>query len=191
MKKLKLGIDVDGTLVDTMSKWLDLYRKEFNVEVSKEDLILYDLSKIFPFVTKEKMREYFEKAFENIDDIQLLISQKQINELNKLKRKYDIYIITSSWGDINKIKILLDQHGIFYDALIYVPNSEEKYKYCDILIDDKAQNVKNMLKHNKIGILYKQPWSKMSFGERLKASYVCENWDEILQVLEKIKIGKF
>jgi 5'' nucleotidase, deoxy (Pyrimidine), cytosolic type C protein (NT5C). len=60
-----LGIDIDGTLADTMELWLEFYREDYNVVVSKEDIVVYNMSKIFPEITFEKMREYFEKAWKN------------------------------------------------------------------------------------------------------------------------------
>ena len=38
--KTIVGIDIDGTLADTMEMWLSLYKKEFNVLVSKDDIVI-------------------------------------------------------------------------------------------------------------------------------------------------------
>jgi 5'(3')-deoxyribonucleotidase len=186
MKKRILGIDVDGTIVDTMEKWLDFYKNEFNSEASKEDLFIYNVSRIFPFVDYDKMREYFERAFENIDDLKLLISKDNIRELNSLSKKFDIYIITSTFSNINQVKKLLDVNNIKYKSFIFVKDSDEKYKYCDILIDDKAKTIKSVVMHNKIGILYLQNWSKSELDEKIISTYTCKNWNEILSVLKKI-----
>ncbi|MEM4115156.1 MAG: hypothetical protein QXP59_04020 [Saccharolobus sp.] len=187
-KKLKvLGIDVDGTLSDTMGKWLEFYKRDYDVEVSKEDMFLYNFSQIFPFVDMKIMRKYFEEVWDNWKDIDAIISEDDITELNKLHKKFRIEIITSSWGNLENVKNWLELHKINYNSLIYVKESLEKYKYCDILVDDKEKTVAEMLKHGKNGILLKQPWNFDTLNRHIpKEMKVCNSWSEVINVLKEI-----
>lgn len=179
-----VGIDIDGTLADTMEMWLSLYKKEFNVVVSKDDIVIYNMSKVFPEITYEKMREYFEKAWKHWEEIIPIPSKEEIEKINSLDKKYRIEIVTSTWGEIGNIKKWLEKYNIKYHALIFVKNSDEKPNYCDILIDDKASNIEKMIENNKDGILLEQPWSMDKVFSRPKIKKIAKSWNEVLEYLK-------
>ncbi len=179
-----LGIDIDGTLADTMEQWLSYYRKEFDVVVSKEDIIVYNMSMVFPGITYDKMKEYFERAWKSWEEILPVPTTDEINKINSLSRKYRVEIVTSTWGEIGNIKKWLEKYNIKYHALIFVKNPDEKPNYCDILIDDKEGNIEKMVKNNKDGILLLQPWSMDNVVNKPKVKKVAESWSEIFKFLK-------
>jgi uncharacterized HAD superfamily protein len=179
-----LGIDIDGTLADTMELWLEFYREDYNVVVSKEDIVVYNMSKIFPEITFEKMREYFEKAWKNWEKIKPVPNEEEIKKLNSLDKKYRIEIVTSTWGEIGNIKKWLEKYNIKYHALIFVKNPEEKPNYCDILVDDKASNIREMIDNKKDGILLEQPWSMDKVFNKPNVKKIAKSWDEVLDYLK-------
>lgn len=184
---LTVGIDVDGTLSDTMEQWLKYYKEEYNVVVSKEDLFLYDFSRIFPFVNKEVMRKYFEKVWDNWKDIKL-IDKKVIPNINIIGNFYNVNIITSTWGNLNNVKKWLKENNIYFNKVKYVKNSIEKVNYCDILVDDSLSNITQMVNNNKIGILLKQPWNKRNLSDKIRKNIlVAEDWQQVLEYLLNIK----
>lgn len=182
--KIIVGVDIDGTLADTMEMWLSLYKEEFNVVVSEDDIVLYNMSKVFPEITYEKMREYFEKSWERWNEINPIPSEEEISKINSLNKNYRIEIVTSTWGEIGNIKKWLEKYNIKYHALIFVKDSNEKPNYCDILIDDKAANIEKMIENGKDGILLQQPWSMDKIFSRPKVKKIAKSWDEVLGYLK-------
>lgn len=191
MAKKILGIDVDGVLADTMEHWLDFYRNEFDTVVSKEDLFLYDFSAILPFVDKEKMREYFVKAWIDWKNIEIR-DKKAPKVISTLAKKYKISIVTSTWGSVDNVKKWLNKNKIYYDNFVFTKNADEKVKYCDILVDDSLSNIKNMYKHKKLGILYESPWNLKVLSEK-KPPYIisASDWKEIGELLLGLSLIKW
>ncbi len=185
-----LGIDVDGTLSDTMQRWIYFYKKDFNVEVSEDDLFIYDFSKIFPFVDEKIMRKYFEMSWEDWKNIKV-IDSFGIKNINMVNDFYNVKIVTSTWGKLENVKKWLKYNKIKFNELVFVEHSEDKKNSCDILIDDSLKNINTMYDAGKLGILLKQAWNKKTVTEKIKKYIlVANNWEEVLELLNDIKNDK-
>lgn len=173
-----IGIDLDGTLSESIENiltpsQLEKFRTIYNKFRAKEPnklqgkVMLFTISKIF---------NYKWKHWKNVnllsDDIPEIVS-----ELSKMAK---ILIITSTFGKKEYIESWLKNNGVVYDDVIFSPPSE-KWKYCDIIIDDRIVVVKEAVKHGKIGILL--------YGGKNKDNenmIVAKNWKEIAGIIKKL-----
>ena len=150
MIKIKLGIDIDGTLAQSYG---DIFRekqeKRFKKIYSNKETGQFKDSKIENFL----INVYFKLKWLNWRNVKL--TDNRLPEIIKRlsKNGFEINIISSSFGRKNDIKNWLNKNKITYSNLIFT-NPDEKYKYADILIDDRHDIILNTIKHGKIGILY-------------------------------------
>ncbi len=141
-----LGIDLDGVLTETLqgNRFNNLYNK---TRIEKNNNIKYKIA-------NKVMKTYFNIKWRNWEKIK--IKESEIPEiLDQIINKYSIKIniITSSFGKEEYIRSWLKENKINYNELVF-SNPTDKYKYCDILIDDRIENIIPAVKNNKFGILY-------------------------------------
>ncbi|MEM3860216.1 MAG: hypothetical protein QW478_12580, partial [Candidatus Micrarchaeaceae archaeon] len=77
------------------------------------------------------------------------------------------------------IKNWLEQNKIPYTKLIFT-SPIEKWKYCDVLIDDRFDVIMTAVLNDKIGILYTKSDYKLNY----KNYYVAKTWNEINDILK-------
>lgn len=147
---MRVGIDIDGTLAQSYG---DIFREKqenmFKREYSGKEIRLYKGNKIEDLF----INIYFKYKWLNWRNIKLT-DEKLPEILERLsKNGIEINIITSSYGRKDDIKKWIKANKIIYSNLIFTTHYE-KYKYADILIDDRHDVILNTIKNGKIGILY-------------------------------------
>lgn len=174
-----IGIDLDGTLSDSIenilpASQLERFRKLYNKFRVKEPQSIQGRTMRFA------MREFFDYKWRHWERVKLLSDDiPEITEdLSKVAR---ISIITSTFGKKEYIENWLNGNGIIYDNIVFAsPN--EKWKYCDILIDDRLDVILEAVKNGAIGIL---------LSEKEKAKHnsnliVAHSWEDVVKAIEKL-----
>ena len=140
-----VGIDLDGTLSESIenvlpASQLERFRRLYNKFRVREPRSLQGRAMGFA------MREFFDYKWRHWERVKLL--SDDIPEIIKsLSKVAKILIITSTFGKREYIENWLRSNKIVYDSLIFAtPN--EKWRYCDILIDDRLDVImeKNVMK---------------------------------------------
>lgn len=174
-KKLTIAIDVDGVLRDNLQIMVDLYNKEFQAQMTVDDIKDFRTEITFPKIeptTGKTASEWFfqdhskeiflnAKSFENVAE-----------DIKRLKEVANIVIITYQKSFNNKLQTLawLEANGIEYDGLIFMKDKTKLI--CDFLIDDNDWNF--IGSNAKTGILINAPYNKGKSLEKLKATSNCE-----------------
>lgn len=174
-KKLTIAIDVDGVLRDNLQIMVDLYNKEFQAQMTVDDIKDFRTEITFPKIeptTGKTASEWFfqdhskeiflnAKSFENVAE-----------DIKHLKEVANIVIITYQKSFNNKWQTLawLEANGIEYDGLIFMKDKTKLI--CDFLIDDNDWNF--IGSNAKTGILINAPYNKGKSLEKLKATGNCE-----------------
>jgi len=156
-----IAIDLDSVLADVLIIWVNEYNKSKDKNISKNDIIVWDIPTILPIseIESESLFSYVweyrwkeipptEKDIGNIIK-RLKLKDYRISILTKRERKTIPYV--SKWLDIN---------SIYCDELICIFDSTPKSLYpFDFLIDDAPHNIID-IKLPKKGILFNQPWNQ-------------------------------
>ena len=142
-KKITIGIDVDGVLRDNLQIMVDLYNKEFNGNMTVDDVKDYRTEITFPSIeplTGKTANEWF---FQDHSD-EIFVNSKPFKyvaeDIKNLREFANVVIITYQKTVKNKMQTLtwLEKNGIEYDGIIFM---KDKTKFmCDILIDDNDWN---------------------------------------------------
>lgn len=177
-----IGIDLDGTLSESIENTLsasqiEKFRKLYNKFRVKEPKSLQGKAMEFA------MRKFFDYKWRHWENVKLLSDDipQAIEDLSKIAK---ILIITSTFGKKEYIENWLEANGIVYDGIIFAsPN--EKWKYCDMLIDDRLDVIREATKRNKIGILISEK-EKTNYGENI---IMANNWEDVVEAIEKLSFN--
>jgi 5'(3')-deoxyribonucleotidase len=156
-----VAIDVDSVLADVMLVWTDEYSKRSKTEVTKNQIVKWDIPTVLP-ITPEQVYKYFSYVWKyrwreipptepKIGDVIKKIHQKgyRISILTKRERPTVPYV--AKW---------LDLHRIYSDELLFIYDAVPKASYpFDVLIDDAPKNLVDVVSP-KSAILFNQPWNK-------------------------------
>lgn len=170
-----LGIDLDGTLTKSIEEFLSPNMKARFIKLYNK-LAVGKMNKVEEKVVKKGMKFYFNRKWKNISNIKL-IDENIPEYLKELSKKYEIKIITSTYGDIQNVYSWLLLNNMNYDIINVKP--DKKKDYCDILIEDRI-DVLNFLPENKKGILFT---NNREYIQNKKNIVALNTWKEIFEYL--------
>ena len=116
-----IGIDVDGTVVDTFSKWIEYIKDNHGVELSMED-------------DEELLNEYlhFWEQFDLYDDLELIEDAKE--SIDFLSRNNRIVFISSCFSEHEESKKnFIKKHFPYAD---FIATSDKQKVPVKVMIDD-------------------------------------------------------
>lgn len=189
---MKIGIDVDNTITNTMPI-LKAYCKKYNDEEVKRNLKMnqkgYNTVNLYNW-TPEEIKEFCSKYLEEV------VSQAEIKEnakeiIEKLKNEgNEIYIITARSqpkfkNPYNLTKDFLDKNNIVYDKIVV--NCEDKYTYCkengiEIMIDDEPRNINSISEIIPV-IAFEEIHNEECVGKNI---IKVNTWNEVYEEYKKI-----
>ncbi len=187
MDKKTLGIDIDGTLADSISPWLLEAQKRHNIKSTKERIHAYHLETVFTSMSKEEVSDIYKYVWKNSS--QILLEDKDIPTiLDNLHSIFDIYITTAASGDDATLGKWLKDNNIPYEKMFHFTSFSQKHALSevDIYIDDFEGVAERVAQTGKSTILLRQPWNdkfiKINKNPNILIAY---NWREIEEILLK------
>ena len=148
---MRIGIDVDNTITDTLVI-MKQYCKKYNDEVVKRNLAMnekgFAAGNLYDW-TDEERQDFFDNI---LPEVFLKVEPKKNAQevIQKLKQENnEIYIITARTKAKNSYELTLktlQKYNIPYDELVI---QKDKKQYCidnniDILLDDEPQNINSV-----------------------------------------------
>lgn len=184
---VKLYIDFDGTIVDTIMRVCDIYNEDYSfydnfVPVSPEEIKTWNFDEL-KLANRKIINQYFTQPRFFNEGLQ---SQPHAFEvINKLHNDGDSIVVVSSGVAPNlKIKKAWLRNHIEFDDFIGVDLSRHKNKnHIDmkdgIFIDDMTMNLNGSNAIRKICFGEEYDWNSDWKGER------CYTWDEIYKLIRE------
>jgi len=195
---MKIGIDLDGCVVDLMTPFLAHYNGKKGTSIEYGDLFCHDLW--FPLEIKRE--EAFESVFsfmrEEPFDV-VLPHEGAIEAIKKLSEEHDLMVITSRpelyvektlrWIDGHLPRVfekVVFTHEYALDGNV----KTRKEQICqregvDLMIEDYDKNLLSCAEVCKRVLLFDQPWNQNSKlpenGVRIKS------WDDVLKQVNEIQ----
>jgi 5'(3')-deoxyribonucleotidase len=167
---IKVALDFDNVLADTMTAWINIFNKKYSREIKKSDIIKW---KFWPLlkIRKKKAYEIFNLVWENWEELRPI--EENIGTLiEKLRTFSQVDIVTSAGRDVKK---WLKFHGVKYNKLIY--NSKRANLNYDIFVDDSPDEAVILGNYKKCCLLYNQPWNQEN-----KETYEFCRYDTIFRI---------
>lgn len=188
MIKLKIGIDIDGTITKA-SIVSDVIKHSYREDFKYEDIVEYDLRKVLG-ISQEDVEEIF-----NLHEKDL-ITEPILNDnaLEVIKgwsaKGYEIIIVTARKKiQESKTKVWLEGIGLPYNKL-YVLGGYDKTgvvesEGLDIFIEDRRETILSVEDKvpETINVLIDTPYNQGAIGKQSKRLF---NWYEIEDYVSEV-----
>ncbi len=150
--RLTIAIDFDETIVQTMREIYRIADEPFDYN----DLVDYSVPKL-----KFGNEKFYDLLYQAHQSKFLLPTKYALETIKGLTKEYNVFVLTSnSYKHIIHIKNWLANYDMVL-PVIHTKSFEEKFNVqWDILIDDHPDLEMMGVMHNKLVILYPQPYNK-------------------------------
>ncbi len=181
MSRKTIGIDVDGVLADSMSRWLQEAERRYGIKALKADITEYELSDVFPILTHQQILDDWKHIWGNYHEIRL--EDRDIPSItDNLHGKFDIYVTTANPSP--NIQKWLKMNNIVYDKIIQLPSHTDKHKLDSVglYVDDFPEVIDSAIKTGKAAIIFRQPYND-EFIKNNSGVPVAYNWRDLEDIL--------
>ena len=182
---MKILIDMDDTIFDTIDAWVDWLNITFDTCVSTNDMTDWDIESVFPTLSGEQVHyPLFVKEFW----MGIKPFDGAVECIEKLvEGGHDVYILTASHPDTMsaKSRILLDYMPFLTYKNIIAAYDKSMVKG-DIQIDDYIKNL-NGDESRRMKILFSRPHNRL-VSDDIKDIKRVDNWKEIYELINNIKV---
>ncbi|MBS1527177.1 MAG: 5'(3')-deoxyribonucleotidase [Bacteroidetes bacterium] len=138
-EKIRLAIDMDEVLADTIDKFIEVYRRDHNTEILLEEMSGKEFHELLPDTLSHSWRDYV-NAPGFFRDLKVMPGAQQV--VADLQKKYDVYIVSAAMEFRNSLIDKLDwmnEHfpNIGWKNIVFCGN---KIVDVQIMIDDRIRN---------------------------------------------------
>lgn len=175
---LRICVDMDEVMADTLAEHLRRYNKAFDEQVTPEGLVGKGLWEVAPEDRQKELRAFLdaEDFFEVLDVMPG--SQEALEELSK---RFEIFIATQAMTVPNSLGPKyrwLQRHFSFIPPTHYVFCGNKSILRAEYLIDDLPRNLERFTGQ---GLLYTAPHNRTASG------YVrVNNWEDVLRYFARV-----
>ena len=174
---MRLGVDVDLTVVDTGREWYNFLRGVSEIQVPEYEEFLalntvapYDMTNVFKDMDYQKCLSYWRDEF-LYDNLEPLKDAVQVLEDLKISKGCEIVFVSTIKGNHHKSKYyFLKKNFPFLDG--FIATKEKKYAKIDIMVDDRL-NVLELLDRNVVAVQKITPFDQTS---NFAPAYSFEHW---------------
>lgn len=194
---MKIALDLDGVLIDTMGKFVEIWNLLKKDNKTKDDIKRFGFYEDWGMNTEEFWAMFDFVKHEKIDPV----DSKVAKYVKKIKEKYT-YSLDVVTTRKESERGLIERHlndiglvpGTHYDDIIITPRLGEvpksAYPY-DLFIDDSpylAKDIQRFAPDGPVVLLWQQPWNWMV--ESGNNVYRVTNWKQVLKCFENNKLYK-
>jgi len=158
---LKIALDLDGVLADTMRLWIKLWRRRTGQIIEFEDLDEWDFWKKLG-INEGEFMDVMNDAW-RLWKIMPPTEDSLSEKVKEIKKFGKVDIVTAR-PRVTERYVLnwLRLHKIPYDEYVWIRSCREKPSLnYDVYIDDSPLIVDGCMRRRKLLILYDRPWNKL------------------------------
>ena len=184
--RLKIAVDLDGVLAESMLVWCDRANKEFGTQLNMEDLDSWSSWKRFS-ISKDDFYRLLDETW--IDWEQIPPTESGIaDKVRRIEKFGDIDIVTGrSKGTEDAAKRWVENQKVRYRQFVRVAGWRDKILLnYDVYIDD-APDLMPLVSHSPTAwaILYDRPWNRDV--PRMPKVLKAERWRQIPGLLARMQ----
>jgi 5'(3')-deoxyribonucleotidase len=166
---MNIGLDIDSTLLDTMTEYVKVFNQTYGTNYSKFDVKNFDFYKDWKV---DKSKAY--KIFELIDYDKVTLTDSSVKYVCKALKQlgYQVDLITANTLEMTEIKSnrLKDLGVIFDDVKRVDVHGGKKGKFAreyNFIIDDSIEQLEDIFFNGGNPICYNQPWNQEWNGNHI------------------------
>lgn len=164
---MRIGLDIDSVLLDTMPAYLNIFNNTNGTKYQKKDITNFDFRDIL-HIDKATMYKYFESIYWKKVK---LCDPYCVEVINDWKRKgYFVDLITASSNSTISDKCeRLKALNVNFDCVHIVGVTSDKKLFAkeyDLIVDDSPMQLESILNAGGNPICFDQPWNQGWDGAR-------------------------
>lgn len=184
--RLRLGIDIDGTVCDNNQRFLDIMNKATNKNLSLDEQFTFRLEELYN-VPSEVVRAVYTAEADYVFGTAPAM-KAAVDVITRLRNAgAEIYFVTARDPRFLEITVRwLDRVNMPYDRLIFQPRKEKAVveHNIDVFIDDCWENAEAVAATETDSIIFDAPHNRGFQHPRVHRLYC---WSELENLLAKIK----
>jgi 5'(3')-deoxyribonucleotidase len=176
---LRICVDMDEVMADTLAEHLRRYNQAFDEEVTPDDLAGKGLWEIAPVDRQAQLRAFLD-AEDFFEDLALMPGAQEV--LRQLSERFEIFIATQAMTVPNSLGPKyrwLQRNFPFIPPTHYVFCGNKSILLADYLIDDLPRNLERFRGQ---GLLYTAPHNLTATGFTR-----VNNWQEVATYFGRVK----
>jgi uncharacterized HAD superfamily protein len=166
MRKLHLGVDIDGVLADYITQLCDWHNKQYETELFHAEFTEYSLAFMAGVSAEEGNRRIHEfEATGAINNMDVIPGAKPaVTALHAMGHRLSI---VTARGDAVRDQTYFWKKLHFGDVFQRMHLSDYKHFTCasfgiDVMIEDNIQNAQLCIEYGTQAVLIEQPWNQKS-----------------------------
>jgi len=183
--RLKIAVDLDGVLAETMTAWCEKANQEFGTRLKLDDIDSW-AAWMKLGVTKDQFYRLLDGAWDDWEHVPPTEPGLE-KKVAKLRSLGSVDIVTGrSRRTVDGARNWLAHHKIPFERFVRVPGVRDKvYLDYDVYIDD-APDLMPLISRNPVkhGILYERPWNRDM--QDMPRIFKVEKWTEIPGIIRGI-----
>lgn len=162
---LKIALDFDSVLSDTMVRWIHVFNTKKNTTLTKNDVLSWTFWNDFGISIDEAFN-IFEEVWSDWKNLPST-ENNIVDSVKKLANISHVDIVTDvQESHLQYIKMWLNDKGIIYENFVSSNGTKTNLDY-DVFIDDSPSIAQKASQIGKICLLYDQPWNRKVIGENV------------------------
>jgi 5'(3')-deoxyribonucleotidase len=185
--KLKIAVDLDGVLAESMLVWCQRANKEFGIRVKMEDLDGWSSWKKFS-ISRDDFYRILDESWDDWSEIPP--TEPDIAEkVARIEKLGELDIVTGrSKRTVEAARSWVDNQKVRYRRFVRVLGWRDKILLdYDVYIDD-APDLMPLISHSPRawGVLYERPWNRSV--EAMPKVLKAKKWDQMPALLKRIQV---
>jgi uncharacterized HAD superfamily protein len=188
MKRLVIGLDIDGVIVDAAGAMLPLLAEICNRPLSHQDIYCYDFAEALN-MDREAVRYVWQKTIEN----ELLLNASPITgAIDGLAALawHEIWLVTARPAFLQHLtESWLDERMIRYDGIVFDRGGEKHSagpKY-DVFVEDFIEEASLIANAGILTLLFNQPWNQVDVLP--DNCHRVHDWGTVVSIINKLERG--
>ncbi len=185
MKRLTIGIDIDGTITDPFY-WLDLANEYFGKSVRPEEITIYEIGEVLGLKKEEYIKFYEDKKVEI--HWKAGVRQGAKEKLWSLFEDHESYYITARDESLYDLtREWLDEHelpmGKLHTLGSHFKVEKAKELGCDVFIEDRYENAVELAEEGINVLLIDCSYNRQPLIPNMIR---VKNWEEVAVAIESL-----
>jgi len=102
MNKQSIAIDMDEVIADTIDKFIELYKREHNIEIRLDEMDGKEFNEMLPEEIKQTLKQYIHQpGF--FRDLKVMPGSQEV--IKELCEKYDVYIVSAAMENVSRPRL--------------------------------------------------------------------------------------
>jgi uncharacterized HAD superfamily protein len=186
---LRIAVDLDGVLADTMVAFCRILNKRHSTQFTVDSFVQWKAWQI-AHIPEDEFFETLDEAWFEWESIPP-VSNDIEKEVGRIHRFGRVDVVTGrSQRTVEAALAWLQKQNVPYDRFVRTANTIAKARLrYDVFVDDSPELMTMIASSfNRFGILYTQPWNRKA--RELGRTFRVKSWKEVPPVLERVSAMK-